>query len=357
GLLDAESAYARAVDLTRRGAAHFRARGIDLDGYTTVESADDIDALRSALGTERMRLFGFSYGTHLALATIRRHGERVAGAILAATEGPDHTYKLPLTMDTQIEKIARAVAADPRIARDVPDFTALLDRALARLERDPLEVEVRDPTGEPLRLRVGSFGLRWLLRFDVGDASDIPVFPRLLHSIERGDPSVLRWFVQKRTPILYGVNLMSIIMDAASGASPGRRARIRAQAERSRFADVVNGAFPEVGEAAGAPDLGDAYRAPIVSDVPVLFLSGTMDFNTPPFQAEEVRWGFRRSAHVIVEHAGHEQIIGHPRAQAAISAFLRGEEVRDELARGEPLRFVPLEGYDPEATHPAVPRP
>ncbi|HVS03671.1 MAG TPA: alpha/beta fold hydrolase, partial [Thermoanaerobaculia bacterium] len=53
------------------------AQGVDLAGFHSVESADDLDDLRHALGAEKISLLGFSYGTHLAAAAMRRHGERL----------------------------------------------------------------------------------------------------------------------------------------------------------------------------------------------------------------------------------------------------------------------------------------
>ncbi|HVR43815.1 MAG TPA: alpha/beta fold hydrolase, partial [Thermoanaerobaculia bacterium] len=55
----------------------------DLSAYNTVESAEDLEALRVALGAEKLTLWGTSYGTHLALAYIRAHPDRVHRAILA----------------------------------------------------------------------------------------------------------------------------------------------------------------------------------------------------------------------------------------------------------------------------------
>src|SRR4030095_14978240 len=67
---------------------------VDLNAYNTNESADDLEDLRKALGAQQISLWSISYGTHLALATIRRHPQSISRAILAGTEGPDHTYKL-----------------------------------------------------------------------------------------------------------------------------------------------------------------------------------------------------------------------------------------------------------------------
>lgn len=337
-------------------ADHFRSSGVDLRGYNSSESADDIEALRAALGVDRLNLLGFSYGTHLAFAVIRRHGERIGSAVLVGNEGPDHTLKLPSTMDVQWQKLALMAATDTAIATIVPDLDALLRRVLARLDRAPMVVTIANPRGGgSVQVPVGGDGLRFILRADIGDASDLPVFPRLLYSIDRGETAMLAWFVAKRFGT--GTHVMASVMDAASGVSPLRLARIRAEAESSLFKDVSNFPTPDNELAYQVPDLGPGYRALLVSPVRALFLSGTLDWNTPPFQAEEIRWGFPNSSHIIVKNAGHEQVMSHPVVRAAIVRFLQGESVDDMTAGYPPLRFVPLTGYDPGRTHPSVPRP
>jgi pimeloyl-ACP methyl ester carboxylesterase len=245
-------------------------------------------------------------------------------------------------------------AADSELSRVVPDFDALLRRVLARLDADPMVVSVQSG-GATIQLPIGSAGLAFMLRRDIGDASDLPVLPRLIYSIDQGDPSLLTWFVQKRYQL--GAHVMSSVMDAASGASPSRLAQIEAESATSRFGAVGNFPWPDDVRSIDVPDLGAAFRSPLVSSVRTLFLSGTLDYNTPPFQAEEVRWGLPNSWHVIVRNAGHEQILPHPAVGPAIVRFLRGEDVGDVTAAYPPMRFVPLTGYDPARTHPSVPRP
>jgi len=191
-LLDEARARQVVLDLARSAATHLRDQGIDLAGYTTVQSADDIDDLRAGLGLDRISLFGFSYGTHLALATIRRHGEHLDKVILIGTEGPDQTFKLPSNADTQLRKLSLLVADDPVVGPYVPDLVGLLRRVLDKLEKQPVTVTVTDPLGNPYEVQVGRFGLQLILRFDLGDASDLVVFPKLLWSIDQGDPSVLQ---------------------------------------------------------------------------------------------------------------------------------------------------------------------
>ncbi|HAS39429.1 MAG TPA: hypothetical protein DCS93_03080 [Microscillaceae bacterium] len=332
--------------------AHFKKNKVDLTGYTSVENAKDVDELRQALGYAKISLMGFSYGTHLGQTYIKYFGKNVANAILVGVEGLNHTYKLPATMDVQFKKIALLSDADPNIRKEVPNLMALYKQVIQKLEKNPAEVTIRSPlTRKPMKLKVGAFGLNMLLRFDIGDASDIPVFPRLLYTINQGDYSLLRWFLQKRAGMFYGVQGMSITMDKASGVSPDRVALISAQKKTSLFGDVVN---PRLDRNWPAPDLGPSFRAPLSTNVRTLFMSGTLDFNTPPHQAEEVRWGFANSSHIIVDYAGHEQILTHPKALETTLRFLKGENV-DDVAMAYPrLQFIPVKGKPGKIKHPSI---
>ena len=345
--------FARTVAVS--ALAHFREQGVDLAGYTTVESADDLESLRVALGYQKLSLLGFSYGTHLALATMKRHGARLERVVLIGTEGLDQTYKLPSTYDRQLARLAALVARDPEVGGEVPDLTALLGKVLAQLEEEPLEVVLRDPaTGADELYPVGPWGLRFLLRLDLGDGNDFPVFPRLLRSIEARDPRLLAWFVQKRLRGFAGTSAMAVVMDYASGASPERLERIAREQRASLFANTMNFPFPAVGEGLDLPDLGAEYRAPFASDVVALFLSGTLDCQTPPEQAEEQRARMPRATHLVVANAGHEDILPMPEAQAAVAAFLRGEDVSGRTLALPAPRFVPLTGARPSPSHPCL---
>ena len=333
------------IDATARCANEWREKGVDISGFNSREAADDIDALRRALREEKISLVGFSYGTHLALATLRRHGEHLERVVLIGTEGPDHTQKLPSTLDMQLRKISALAAQDPAINRDVPDMLTLLQRVLKKLDAKPMEVTVRHPkTGEDHRIAVSGDGLRKILRYDVGDGNDFPVFPAMLHELDRGGSSILAGYVLKRIGgVAGGIGLMPIVTDCASGVSAQRLAQIRSEEASSILGRFTNDPFPDVCRAVGNPDLGEGYRRPIVSDVPVLFISGTLDSNTPPFQAEEVRWGLTRATHIIVDNAGHEDTFMNRDVGRAIVEFLSGGDVSGRAIALPKPKFLSIE--------------
>jgi pimeloyl-ACP methyl ester carboxylesterase len=340
-----------ARDLRERLAAcveRLRAQGIDLAAYNTRESADDLEDLRLALGAEKLRLLGFSYGTHLGLAAIRRHGDRLDRVVLVGVEGPDHTWKLPGTMDAQIAKLGLLAVADPRIGGAAPDLLGTLRRVLQRLEAEPLEVVVPDRrAGGEVTVAVGAWGLRRILLQDLGDTSDLPYFPALIDQLDRGETGLLRWFVDKRyNQMSGGLPAMSLAMDCASGVSRERAARIRAEAAESLFGNAANDLYDLACPALGELALDDTFRAPLSSGVATLLVSGTLDANTPPFQAEELRWGMPRAHHLVVENAGHEDLLSNPEVQRAIGEFLAtGQTATARIVAPLPA-FVPLETTD-----------
>jgi hypothetical protein len=64
--------------------------------------------------------------------------------------------------------------------------------------------------------------------------------------------------------------------------------------------------------------------------------------NTPPYQAEESRWGFSSSSHLVVENAGHEDTLPNEAVQTAIAGFLAGKDVGEVRVRLPRPKFIPV---------------
>jgi pimeloyl-ACP methyl ester carboxylesterase len=309
----------RTVAATRDCVAEWAAKGVDVTGFTVAESAADLDDLRKALGVPKLSFIAHSYGTYLALAAIRAYPGTIERAALMATAGPNNMRKMPLVLDEQLAKLSTLANVD---------MTALLRRVLAKLEREPMTVTVTNRAlKQKVDVRVGPDALRRILVLDIGDGNDFPVFPALLQTIENGDPSILAWFVDKRYNQLGAVDLMVYGMRCSAGATADRDREIERQARISIFGPMQNGPYPAVCAALPGIDLGDTFRSSVVSDVPVLFLSGTLDSNTPPYQAEEIRWRMPNAMHIIVANAGHEDLEPNAEVQNVIADYFAGKDV------------------------------
>jgi pimeloyl-ACP methyl ester carboxylesterase len=315
---------------------------VDLTGYNTNESADDLEDLRKALGANQISLWSISYGTHLALAAIRRHPQSIHRAILAGTEGPDHTYKLPSNIQKHLEDLAAVIKTDPEIGKEVPDFLGLMKSVFDRLDAKPEVVEVTDPrTKQLVKVTVNKFVLQYIVANNIG-TTVTSRFPALFYRASKGDFSnpAQVWLNTSREGT---GSAMSFMMDCASGQTAARRERIEREAKETLLEDISNFPFPGVCEAWKAPDLGDEFRSPVKSNVPVLFISGTLDARTPVSNAEEYRTGFANSTHIIIENAVHSDplFLSSPKIKDGMMEFLRGQPVTvTKIA--VPIYFAPL---------------
>lgn len=324
---------------------HFERRGIPVDALNTMESADDIAWLaRSLYGDHaRVALLGWSYGSHLAMAVLKRHEPLVAAAVLAAPEGPDHTLKRPSRIQQQLERIAQRVDAGPGRF----DLLGALGRVLERIEREPAHTTVYSDRfyDRPAHDAVfGRFDLEWMFSEAVADTRMLPDFPGWIASMDGGDFSVLgtvrplrNTWIMLREEVPF--KAARYAMDCASGATRERRALIEREARETLLGNAIDFPLPEICTAVGCADLGDEFRAAPRSDTPVLFITGTLDCRTPADNVAELVPRLPNHQHVVVEGAGHGDLLLGSGVQDAIATFLRGEPVDQLKVRpNEPLR-------------------
>jgi pimeloyl-ACP methyl ester carboxylesterase len=329
---------------SRACAERLRQEGVDLAGYNTNESADDLEDLRKALGVKKISLWAISYGTHLSLATVKRHEASLDRLILAGVEGPEQTIKLPGTIQKHLEQIDRLVKADATINKDVPDFLGLMTQVFERVEREPVTVEVSDPrTGQKTTVTVNKFVLQMLTTNSFGGEERL--LPQRFYAMAKGDFSIAAQGWWRFVRSLSGIgSAMSYMMDCYSGVSPARRTQIARQAKAALLEDVIDLPHPYVCDAWGSPDLGEAFRTNPKSKIPVLFISGTFDVRTPVSNAEEVRRGFPVSQHLIIEGAVHSDplFLSSPKIKEVMLEFMKGQKLSATRITLEPLKFAPV---------------
>ena len=325
--LDAQRTHAR------RLAVHWRERGVEVDAFNTVESAHDVDDLRKALGAETINIHGASYGSHLGLAVLRLHGERVVKAVLCIVEGPNDTHKLPANTDRHFRHIAELSRESAVLAGECEALDDELRAVLDDFDANPALVQI---AGVEERVPLGRFAIQMVLGGALGSPRAIKALPSFARQLKRRDTSTLsrrfgRW-------LGHAPHGMMLAMDCASGATARRMAEIEAQRGEALLDDTFNLPFPFVGDAMGVTDLGDDFRAPVQSNVPTLFCCGTLDGRTPIANAVTAREGFPDSRLIVVEGASHEvpSVLLEPQLR-----FLRGEDVPD-MRLQVPFEFDPL---------------
>lgn len=316
-------------------AAEWRAAGVDLSAYNTAENAADVADLARALGG-RARLVGVSYGTFLAFAVLRDHSALFERVVLAGTEGPDHTLKLPTQADISLRRLSRLVARDEMAAALTPDLRRSVLTVFERLDHAPVTV---DAGGN--QLVVSKYDVQLVTAFLLASSENAGRLPALYHQMEQGDFSGMAQMVLWARRFYARLPAMPLAMDAASPVSPNRQRAVGRLARRSIFENAVNAPSADFTTALGVEVLPGRWSGRLRTDVPALFISGDLDSRTPPTNAEEVRRGFRTSGHLILRGAGHDNdlFLSSPIIVERIRAFLSGERPRNETASVDVLAF------------------
>lgn len=319
----AYTAYYR--DTVSHCAEVWRAAGVDLAGYTTVESADDIEDLRKVLKAPRLNLMGISYGTHLALATIRRHPDSIDRIALASVEGLDQTVKRPDRLDAALLRIAAAIDARP--GRTEP-FADVMRRVHARYAT-PQPLVLTAPDGQTATLQADAFVIRMMAGVFAKNPSSLHQLVAMYDALDQGRTGDFAGIVYSFMDGPLTLRAMPLAMDLASGVTPERAALIDAQVPDSIIGLAVNFPMPQLAGAVPGLDLGDDFRREASWGGPALILSGDLDLRTPMEEQAEATAGLSGRRTVIVRNGGHDLFEAHPDVQGLLVDFFSGRTVAD----------------------------
>ncbi len=321
----------------------WRAEGHDVDAYNTWQSAGDLDVLRQVLGAEKINLWGISYGSHLALATIKRSPESIDSVVLTALEGLDHTVKLPAHADAYFERVQQVIDLDPEAKKAYPDIIGLMKRVHDRYREEPLSVQITNPAdGQPTTIRIDTSMIQAITAFAfVKNPSNVTQLPGFYTALDHGETSMLNYVIPG---ILQQINsdkrLMSTAMDVSSGISQARLEKVKQQAPDSVLGSVMNYPMPHLLGKLDIQDLGDEFRTDPKFDGPTLFLTGTLDGRTFPEASRQILEGFSKGQLIMVHNAGHDLFMSDPKITETIVAFLGKQSLPYESITIAPPRFV-----------------
>lgn len=282
----------------------------DLTQYTTPVAMDDLDDMRAWLGYERINLFGLSYGTRAAQVYMRQHPERVRSAVLMGVTPTNHSTPLSHARDGEraLNLLLNECAADSKCNKAFPNIKKELTKLLASLGRQPARAKYTLPeTGKEIavtvRREVFAEKLRKALYMPLGARK----LPFIIYRAAKGDfiPFLSMAIpVERSRPddLADGMYLSTTCNEDTRQINPSAAARMNKGKIFGNYrVDQQLRACSLWPEA----QLRSGYWQPVVSNTPVLILSGFMDPVTPPGWAEEVARHLSSSKHVIIRHHAH----------------------------------------------------
>jgi pimeloyl-ACP methyl ester carboxylesterase len=283
----------------------WESRQIDLSAYNTIENAHDIESVRIALGYDKIAFVGESYGTHLALAYLKYFPGRAERAVLMGVQGLADTMKMPAWFDEAMAHLDSWHKTLPMCPYCDLDLRREIELVRARLSAGNVLGSYIDETGAVVIVALSAFDLDLSFFNEARNSNFVFSLPSLVSQMKANDFSWLaRRTARTRRDTIGSAMYYSMI--CASGVSRERLQLIEESARNHPSGTAANFPFPYICNSLGVSDLGDEFRAPFDSDVPVLFVGGALDVRTPISAMREVASRFANATFYEEDNLGHE---------------------------------------------------
>jgi pimeloyl-ACP methyl ester carboxylesterase len=317
--------------------------------YNTIDSVEDVEAVRQALGGPRLTLFGTSYGTKVAAAYAKRYPGQVDGLILDSIVLPDAGDPLARSTLAALPRVLGALCAGGACARLGLDPLPDLRRLSARFDAQPVSGTAFDGRGRRRTMLLDAFALVQIALagdFDPVLRADMPAAVRAALNRDRAPlaRALLRAVAveaakpAEESDALFAATTCEEAQQLWSRSTP---IPDRLDAARATVAGLPASTFDPFGALAAlkagtglclrwptAP-AAPALAAAALPDVPALILSGRDDLRTPLEDARTLAGQLPHARLVPVAHVGHAVLFNDLSgcAQRAVETFFGGRGI------------------------------
>jgi pimeloyl-ACP methyl ester carboxylesterase len=277
----------------------------DLRFFTTTLAMQDADAVRAALGADRVNIVGGSYGTRAALEYLRQFPTRVRRAVIDGVAPPDMVLPASFSTDNQaaLDALIDACEADKACTAREPQ---LRERWRALLATLPREIELRHPLTDRLeRFMVDREMLLGLVRGPLYAPSLAAALPAAIGQATRGRFDALAGLAQSLGG-RRGLQLAAGMHFSVVCAEDFPRLASGTDKAGADFGDSFATLYRDICASWPRGDVPPAFYTVPAAPSATLVFSGGLDPVTPPRHGERVARALGTKArHVVVPNAGH----------------------------------------------------
>jgi len=300
--------------------------GLDGDPrfYTTTIAMGDIDAVRRAMGYEKINLVGVSYGTRAAQVYLRNYPETVRSVVLDSVVpmqlalGQEHAPML----DQAVAQVLADCAAEDNCNRLFPNQVDALNALFADLRERPRQVTLPHPvTGEPEPIRLTAETLAVAVRFLSYTSESQALLPLLVHeAVTTGD---LQRLASQAMLVMGGLTeALARGMELSVMCSEDYPyLNLSADQSDTLLGDIMLKGIEAQCRVWPRGEVPENFHEPVRSDVPVLLLSGERDPVTPPRYAAQAAETFTDHLNLVARGQAHS-VLRHRCVQEVVHRFI-----------------------------------
>jgi pimeloyl-ACP methyl ester carboxylesterase len=281
----------------------------DLSFYTTPLAMDDLEDVRAALNYEKIDIFGTSYGTRAAQVYLRQYPDRVRSMILKGVTPISETIPPFIARHAQqsLDLVFDDCLKNDACRRAFPKLKHEFSELLARFANGGVRIDIPpEKTGKTERVILSRGAFVTTLHSMLQSPTTIAQLPLFIHEAFQGDYSfcvrtalsIRRQFCENVSTgaflAVFNEDLRLIDLEQAGRESAGTFMGDYYYRQLHKACGFIPHAI-----------LSSGYREPIISEVPVLLVSGFLDPATPPENGEIVAKNLPNSRHLVVRYGSH----------------------------------------------------
>lgn len=282
---------------------------LDLAQFTSENAIRDFDAVRVALGHEKINIYGGSYGTRAALVYMRLFPQSLNSVVLDSVgplevpiglfgQSAARSFKLLLE---NCQKDNACQQAYPNLAQEFKDLIAKLGKA-------PVKVNIAHPRlGTQTELVINDSKFISTLQMQLYSLTGRSLVPLIIHQASLGDFKPLAGLIaqtdtEKGMGIYIGLHLNIVCNEDIPRMSVQM---LKDDANNDFAKDLSSKTMQDVCAVWPKYQVSDDFYMPITANIPTLILSGELDPVTPPSNGEKSAATLPNSHHIVAKNTAH----------------------------------------------------
>jgi pimeloyl-ACP methyl ester carboxylesterase len=281
--------------------------------FTTSVAVQDLEALRLALGIPQLNLYGVSYGTRVAQHYLRRYPASTRTVVLdgvvppALALGPSIAIEAQNALDAIFTRCEESRECHEHFPDIRQDFTALN----TTLAGQAASITLPNPiTGERQQTTFGPGELAGAIRLLSYHPNSVALIPLLVHQAAQENYAPLAaqfLMIADSMDEALSLGMHNAVVCTEDVPFIDKDAISQAELQRTYIGPVQVEALEAICSVWPRGVIDDDFKRPVISDVPVLLLSGEADPITPPYFADQVALTLSKAKHLTGRQQGHGQ--------------------------------------------------
>ncbi len=302
--------------------------GVDLNAFNSLENAADVHDLIMALGYKQANLYGVSYGTRLALTTMRLFPSVIHSVVLDSVYPPqENRTDLPSTAQRVFNILFQGCATNTHCNTLYPHLDSVFYQLVTDLNANPVHFQTTNITTlKNYNVVMAGDDFVFVLFSALYATQIIPVLPKMIFQVRHHDYTLLSQ--------IYGdVEFDDTFSDGMFYSD--ECSEDWSFLKHSDISMALQGITPQI-QPALRNDLQQEYdscqlwnvqkapaiqKQPVVSTIPTLVLSDEYDPITPPANGKLAAQTLKNSYYFLFPGLGHGAEYNSSCVNSIISAF------------------------------------